>query len=836
MKRAILVCVVAGVCVLPSVVPGRAQQPGRKKAAVPGGIIEASASLETPQVQEDFPALCVPPGGRPLVAYIAYDSTAEVVRLAELTSEGLAQRGAVSRPGNVYQPCLACDGNGDAWCVWSQMTDGGGWDLLARPVTGGRPRGEIVTIVDSPGNDVFPDARADRQGRLWVTWQSLSGGHGDVFVKHYDPQGKTWSQPIRVTKHSSGDWEPRLAFGTADEALVVLDSYRNGNFDVFLARVSPAGQVKLTPIAATPRYEARASAAASPEGRTLWVAYEDGPRRWGKDLGSEWRKLGGGLHYDRHLYLAKVELATGRVTKVADVTGLIPGLMVTLGRPNSNSICLPKVTVDGGGDPWLFYRHGKAFWRAAVTRYDVRKQAWTVPQTLAKSTYCQDRRVAAAPAADGRIYAVWPSDGRTDKQQRVSAIHLAAIDPKTPLPYADASLLKTPQKRAAPAFKPVNDTPERDRGDRHRWDFDGRQYTLYWGDFHRHTDFSRCRTSDDGCIVEHFRYAYDAAGLDYLSTTDHTDAGKVYHEYEWWQTQKLADMFHAPEFFLAFYAYEREQRWPYGHRNVIFIERGGPVVYIKRANYAASRWATPLPPQDGALSGEIPPWQLWKLLRRSGMRVVTIEHTPGGGMGTDWGVYKEIDSRIENLVEIYQGSRNSYEGVGAPQPAVARQAGPMEFGKFNAGVYQNALRLGLKLGVFASSDHRSTNVSFGGVYVKEFTRQGVFEAVDARRTIAASDKIFMEFSCNGRMLGEIFQTAQKPVLKVSVRGTAPLRAVTIIRNEVSIRRFSSKDTAELDVTFTDEKPIAGENRYYVRVEQTDGNMGWTSPVWVTYKP
>jgi len=36
------------------------------------------------------------------------------------------------------------------------------------------------------------------------------------------------------------------------------------------------------------------------------------------------------------------------------------------------------------------------------------------------------------------------------------------------------------------------------------------------------------------------------------------------------------------------------------------------------------------------------------------------------------------------------------------------------------------------------------------------------------------------------------------------------------------------------VTYTDEKPLEGENRYYVRVVQVDGNMGWTSPIWVQY--
>jgi hypothetical protein len=35
-------------------------------------------------------------------------------------------------------------------------------------------------------------------------------------------------------------------------------------------------------------------------------------------------------------------------------------------------------------------------------------------------------------------------------------------------------------------------------------------------------------------------------------------------------------------------------------------------------------------------------------------------------------------------------------------------------------------------------------------------------------------------------------------------------------------------------TWTDAEPLKGENRYYLRIEQVDGNMAWSSPLWVTY--
>jgi len=812
------------------------------RSRIPGESVKPLASLDTAGVQEDFPSMCVTAGGKVMVAYVEYTRDADQVKLAELAGGKLSARGAISESGNVHQPSLACDSAGVVWCVWSQMSAPGRWNILARSIIGGKPSGKAITISKSSGSDVFPQAKADRRGRVWAVWQAFNGGNSDIFAACYDPKGKgkKWSGPIQVTRHPAGDWEPRLAFGKGDEALIVFDSYRRGDFDVYLAKVTPAGKTTITPIAASNRYEARAEADVSPDGKTLWVAYEDGPERWGKDLGSEWRKNGGGLNYGRHLRLVAVDLATGGTTSAGDVAPLIRGLVPARG-PNSSAINLPEVVVDTEGNPWVFFRYyrvaGDRNWRAAVTRYDAETKTWIQPLTLARSSYCQDRRVSSGIDANGRIIAVWPSDGRKGKQQQISAIHLAGIDREQARKFPAAKPPATAALWKAPAA--VNKTPERTRDDRHVWKFDGREYTLYWGDFHRHTDFSVCRTPDDGCIVEQFRYAYDAAGLDYLSTTDHTDAGKAYHEYEWWQTQKLADMFHTPGYFLSFYAYEREQRWPYGHRNVVFIKRGGPIVYISRQRYANSRWAKklPAPPPDktGAKPGQIPPWHLWEILRKSGMRVITIEHTSAGGMGTDWSVYKKIDNQLETLVEIYQGSRNSYEGNDLPQPRVAAPKA-MNFGRYSAGTYQNALKLGHKLGVFASSDHRSTNISFGGVYVRKYDRQGVFEAADVRRTIAATDKIFIEFSCNGHMLGEIFETSDKPTMKIAVKGTAPLAEVTVVRNEKNFKQFTPEKGKEFQAAFTDDKPLDGENRYYVRIRQKDGNMGWTSPVWVTFKP
>ncbi len=814
---------------------GKKPKGPKPSITAPGGVIAPTATLGVADTQVDFPAACAASDGTLWVAAIAYDGKADTVCIAPLTADGFGAPQVLAGPGSMHRPRLvAVEGNA-VLCVWSELRNGQ-WDLMGRKVVDGKPQPGTVAIAAGAGNNIFPDMAVAKDGCIWVVWQSLHGGSGDILACQSTTGGTSWSPPIEVTTDAAGDWEPEVAVSARGEALVVYDSYGKGNYDVWLARLTAAGVAQRISVAATARHEARASVAVSADGGTAWVAYEDGVERWGKDLGSEWRKQGGGLNYDRHAYLARVDLLSGAVDRTPDLARVIPKLAGTGGKPNSGAVNLPEVVLDGNDNPWVFFRYyvlgGSSSWQVAMTRYDAAAGTWAQARTLGKSAYCQDRRVAALTEA-GTLTVFWPSDNRARKQQEICEIKVARIGTG---PALAAAQLQDVPPAPEPAIKPANSTPERPRSDRPAWTFGGADYTLYWGDLHRHTDFSNCRTPDDGCIVDHFRYAYDAGLLDFLATTDHTDAGKRYHSYEWWQTQKLADIFHNPGFFVSFYGYEREQRWPYGHRNVIFTERGGPIIYIKRDNLANSPWApAEMPPEDGVRKGDLSPRQLWQLLTASKRRCLTLAHTPAGGMGTDWSVYEKIDTGLENVVEIYQGSRNSNEGVGAPQPRVATRSGPVGFGKHNAGVYQNALKQGHRLGVFASSDHRTTNISYGGVYVREFDREGIFKAIAARRTIAATDRIALEFSCNGHMMGEIFETDANPSLRVRVNGTAPIAIVTVIRNEISLWSAKPQNNGQVDVTFTDTDPAPGENRYYVRIEQSDGNMAWASPVWVTVR-
>ena len=226
------------------------------------------------------------------------------------------------------------------------------------------------------------------------------------------------------------------------------------------------------------------------------------------------------------------------------------------------------------------------------------------------------------------MWLCWASDKRVSKAARVAGVYIANLKPKF-APYQEPALKVTLLPEPKPYLQPPS--PDRPRDQHHTWNLGGKKYTLVFGDLHRHTDFSNCRCGQDGCVHEHFRYAYDMAELDFMGTSDHTDANKKYDPYEWWQTQRLVDVFYVPGKFTSLYAYEREQQYPWGHRNVVFAQRGAPIVYIKRALYLASPWHALYPASPG--EEEITPMELWELLGKYGQPAALISHTGATGMG-----------------------------------------------------------------------------------------------------------------------------------------------------------------------------------------------------------
>jgi hypothetical protein len=339
----------------------------------------------------------------------------------------------------------------------------------------------------------------------------------------------------------------------------------------------------------------------------------------------------------------------------------------------------------------------------------------------------------------------------------------------------------------------------------------GKTYKIYRGDMHRHTEIS-LDGAGDGSLWDAYRYAIDAAAMDYFVVTDHQSGDQ---EYTWWRIEKSADMFHVPGFFTTLYGTERSLGYPNGHRNLVFPRRGIRILPIT-------------PEERKADTGPV----LYPYLRQKGG--LATSHTSHTGMGTDW---RDNDPELEPIVEIFQGARTSAEHEGAPLSPTEKRTELHAGGYRPLGFVWNAWAKGYKLGVQASSDHVSTHTSYACVIAESPTREGLIEAMRRRHTYAATSNIILDYRLtagnSSHIQGDALSATALPEIYAKIVGTAPLKKVVLIRdNQYLYSQEPQGDTFEL--RYRENSLGSGQHYYYVRVEQKDGNMAWSSPIWVKY--
>ncbi len=146
----------------------------------------------------------------------------------------------------------------------------------------------------------------------------------------------------------------------------------------------------------------------------------------------------------------------------------------------------------------------------------------------------------------------------------------------------------------------------------------------------------------------------------------------------------------------------------------------------------------------------------------------------------------------------------------------------------------NAWAKGYKLGIISSSDHNSTHISYAMVYTADPSRQGVLDAIRKRHTYGAMDNIILDVRMGEHFMGDEFAPAAAEALKIHIRGTRTVAKVEIIKdNKVIYATEPSKQT--VDFQFTDKGSVAGRHFYYVRVNQDDKMLAWSSPMFINYK-
>ena len=89
---------------------------------------------------------------------------------------------------------------------------------------------------------------------------------------------------------------------------------------------------------------------------------------------------------------------------------------------------------------------------------------------------------------------------------------------------------------------------------------------------------------------------------------------------------------------------------------------------------------------------------------------------------------------------------------------------------------------GYRLGFESSSDHVSTHISYGVLFVKDVSRQAIIDAFKQRHCYAATDNIVLVVRSGNHLMGESFETSERPTLSIEAEGTAPIAKFHVVRD------------------------------------------------------
>lgn len=399
---------------------------------------------------------------------------------------------------------------------------------------------------------------------------------------------------------------------------------------------------------------------------------------------------------------------------------------------------------------------------------------------------CRGRRVAALELGGDRILLA-----RRERPGIVVSIVDVALEGAPALAPARVVLDASPH-RDVPR-RPTGTDPARSRG-----------LTTLFGDIHQHSAHSDgCGSADEPYLRARWVY-----GDDFCALSDHESfLGKRISPGEWRVLTSTASAHDAPGTFATLFAYE----WT----GKAFPGPGHKVVYVPDASHTIVSRDTD--PTGEALAA-----------RLRGTGAIAVPHHVGW-TGADEAAH---DPEIQPVWEICS-CHGCYLEAGHPLG---------QRGELVDQMIDRVLSRGRRFGFIACSDGHGLLRHHGvarkrdpfrtgltAVLARERTREAVFDALRARRCYATSGvPIHLDLDAEGLPMGSEVTLGARASLRLEVRAGAATEIISIAIVGAAGAHAQASPGAREGTLVAE----VGVGWWYARVVTADGEMAWSSPVFV----
>jgi Protein of unknown function (DUF3604) len=355
------------------------------------------------------------------------------------------------------------------------------------------------------------------------------------------------------------------------------------------------------------------------------------------------------------------------------------------------------------------------------------------------------------------------------------------------------------------------------------------QYNVYWGEYHVHT-----YASDGlGTIKEALDYGRKDAALDFASVNDHLD----FTDESWEITKRDTEAANAPGKFVTFFGFEVTTR-PNGCDYCLISPEKDLDIKELMSCKKDSQYHQPI------VSTE----KYYETMAKQNVIIIPHFHL---GNGAIWNYQAPPQMK---LAEIYScWGAHEYEDCALPSYGLSSLA---ENEKDKNTIHE-LLNNKYKCGFVAGSDSHSGQTGktkwlrskqrykggLSAVMAKDLTRESLWEALQNRRVYATTGaRIYLDFRINNALMGSEIKIKKGSNINLSlkVNGVETTFLTQIIKNNKTWKSFDVATYPNPPAPGCEgifEKEISDEQIgqsacYYLRVTQIDGEIAWSSPIWV----